>query len=118
MGRQTALSGHGVLHRWRTILVIVVIHTSIKICWSLVFMWAIVLAAVSCVCLLIGSCTYIGEASDSVIDVARGILVQLLVMTEDYHSNVNRTQNGELVGLLEKTSFALKEGSAYIELAE
>jgi len=50
------------------------------------------------------------EAADGLVDVAGGVLVELLVVAKDYDCDVDLTQDGKLVRLLEKTAFALEEG--------
>lgn len=49
-------------------------------------------------------------ATNGLVDVARRELVQLLVVAEDDDSHVDRTENGELVGLFEQAALALEEG--------
>ena len=49
--------------------------------------------------------------SQRLIDITRRELVQFLVMTKDDNSNIDRTQDGQLVRLLEKTSLSLEKGS-------
>jgi len=50
---------------------------------------------------------YILVAADSLVNIARRKLVELLVVSKYYHSDVDRAEDGELVGLLEETAFAL-----------
>ena len=50
-------------------------------------------------------------ATNGLVDVARRELVQLLVVAEDDDSHVDRTENGELVGLFEQAALALEEGA-------
>jgi hypothetical protein len=52
---------------------------------------------------------YILIAADGLIDIARGELVQLLVVAENDDSDVDRTKNRELMSLLEQTAFALQK---------
>lgn len=49
-------------------------------------------------------------ATDGLIDIARRELIQLLVVAEDYDGNIDGAENGELVSLFEKTTFALEKG--------
>jgi len=51
------------------------------------------------------------EARDGVIDVSRRELIELLVVSEDDHRDVDRAQDTELVCLLEQAAFALEERS-------
>jgi hypothetical protein len=53
-------------------------------------------------------------ATDGLVDVARGELVQLLVVAEDDDGNIDRAENGELVGLLEEAAFALQKGDGAV----
>jgi hypothetical protein len=48
---------------------------------------------------------------DSLLDITRRELIELLVVAENDNRDIDRTKNGELVGLFEKTAFALEEGS-------
>lgn len=50
------------------------------------------------------------EASHDLIDVRRRVLVQLLVVSEDDDGDIDGTEDGELVRLLEQAALALKEG--------
>lgn len=54
---------------------------------------------------------YILIPADGLIDIAGRELVQLLVVSKYDHSNVDGAEDGELVGLLEETAFALEEGA-------
>lgn len=55
--------------------------------------------------------TYVLIALDCFVDIARGELIQLLVVPEDDDRDVDRTENGKLMRLLEETAFALEKGS-------
>ena len=48
---------------------------------------------------------------NDIVDITGRELVKFLVVAEDYHGNIDRTQDGEFVCLLEKTAFALQECS-------
>lgn len=48
---------------------------------------------------------------NDIVDITGRELVKFLVVAEDYHGNIHRTQDGEFVCLLEKTAFALQECS-------
>jgi hypothetical protein len=61
-------------------------------------------------CLAAAATTHILKPRDSLVDVARRVLVQLLVVTEDDDCDVDGAQHGKLVRLLEQTTFALEEG--------
>jgi len=52
------------------------------------------------------------EAGDSLVDVARRELVELLVIAKDDDCDIDGTENTELVCLLEQAAFALQEGAA------
>lgn len=58
--------------------------------------------------MLVGAAVVL-EAADNLIDVGGRVLVQLLIMAEDDDSNVDGTEDGELMGLLEQAAFALEE---------
>ena len=51
--------------------------------------------------------TYVLIAADGFVDVARGELVQFLVVAKYDDSDVDGAEDGELVGLLEQAAFAL-----------
>ena len=57
------------------------------------------------------SATHVLISSDCLIDVARGELIQLLVVPKDNNSHVDGTQYGQLVRFLEETALAFKECS-------
>lgn len=44
-------------------------------------------------------------------NVARGELVKLPIVAEDDDCNINRAEDGELMGLLEEAALALQEGA-------
>jgi hypothetical protein len=52
------------------------------------------------------------EASDRLVNITRRELVELLVITKDDDSDVDRTEYAQLVCLLEQAAFALQEGAA------
>ena len=56
---------------------------------------------------------YILIAANGLVDVARGKLVQLLVVAEDDDCDVDGAEDRELVRLLEQAAFALQEGAAH-----
>jgi len=47
---------------------------------------------------------------DGLVDISRRVFVQLFVVAENDDSDVDGTQHGKLVRLLEQTAFALEEG--------
>lgn len=49
------------------------------------------------------------EAANGLIDVARGELIELLVVTEDDDSDVDGAEDAELVGLFEETTLSLEK---------
>ena len=51
-------------------------------------------------------------AANGFVDVARGKLVQLLVVAKDDDGDVDGAQDGQLVGLFEQAAFALQKGAA------
>lgn len=55
--------------------------------------------------------TDILEASYCFVDVTRGELVQLLVVTKDYDSDVDLAEDGQFMRLLEETALALEKGA-------
>lgn len=63
------------------------------------------------------SCTYVLEPPNCVIDITRRVFIQFLVVAKYYHSDIDGTEDGELVRLFEKTAFALEKGSIGISSA-
>jgi hypothetical protein len=61
-------------------------------------------------CLRSRATTHILESRDGLVDVARRVLVQLLVVSEDDDRDVDGAQHGKLVRLFEQTTFAFEEG--------
>lgn len=58
----------------------------------------------------------IGISCDQLSHVARRVLVQLLVLAEDEDGDIDRAKDGELMCLLEKTTFALQEGDRAVSI--
>lgn len=50
------------------------------------------------------------EPRDDVVDVRRGVLVELLVVSEDDDGDIDRAEDGKLMRLLEQAAFAFEEG--------
>jgi len=48
-------------------------------------------------------------ASQDFMDIARGVFIKLLVLSEDDNGDFNRAQHRQLMRLLEQTAFALKK---------
>lgn len=55
---------------------------------------------------------YILETTDSLVDVARRELIELLVVAKDDDSDVDGAEHAQLVCLLEQAAFTLQEGAA------
>lgn len=55
-------------------------------------------------------------SAEGFLDVGGGELVQLLVVAEDDHSNVDRAEDGELMGLLEEAALALEKGDGAVAI--
>lgn len=53
--------------------------------------------------------TYILIATESLVHVARGVLIEFLVMAKDNDGDIDGTKNGQLVSLLEQSTFSLEE---------
>lgn len=53
--------------------------------------------------------TYILIATESLVHVTRGVLVEFLVMTKDDNGDIDGTKNGQLMGLLKQSTFSLEE---------
>jgi hypothetical protein len=51
-------------------------------------------------------------SADGLIDIARGELVQLLVVAEDDDGDIDGAEDGQLVRLLEQTTFTLEKSSS------
>lgn len=56
--------------------------------------------------------THILVSPDRLVDVTGGELVQLLVVAKDDDGDIDGAEDGQLVGLFEKTALALEEGAA------
>jgi hypothetical protein len=54
---------------------------------------------------------YIIISRQDLSNVTTRIFVQFLVIAKDYHGDIDGAENGELMRLLEQTTFALKERS-------
>lgn len=54
--------------------------------------------------------THILKSGDRLVDVARRVFVQLLIVAEDDDRDVDGAQHGQLVRLLEQAALALEEG--------
>ena len=54
-------------------------------------------------------------ASDGFVDIARRKLIQLFVVPENDNRDIDRTEDGKLIRLLEETAFAFEEGSDTIK---
>jgi hypothetical protein len=61
-------------------------------------------------CLRSRATTHILESRDGLVDVARRVLVQFLVMSEDDDGDVDGAQHGKLMRLLKQPTFAFEEG--------
>lgn len=57
---------------------------------------------------------YVLIAPDCFVDVTRRKLIQLFVVPEDDNRDIDRTEDGKLMRLLEQTAFALEKGSDII----
>ncbi len=53
--------------------------------------------------------TYILIATESLVHVTRGVLIEFLVVTENDNGDIDGTKNGQLMGLLEQSTFTLEE---------
>lgn len=49
--------------------------------------------------------------TDHFVNISRAILVKLLITTEDHDGDVNGTQDGKLMSLLEQSTFSFQERS-------
>jgi hypothetical protein len=56
--------------------------------------------------------TYILIATESLVHVTRGVLIEFLVMTKDDNGDIDGTKNGQLMSLLKQSTFSLEEGPA------
>jgi hypothetical protein len=62
--------------------------------------------------------TYELVPGNEVAHIARGVLINLLVVAEDEDGDVYRAQDGELMSLLEQATFALEEGPRAIGVSD
>lgn len=53
--------------------------------------------------------TYILIATESIVHVTRGVLIEFLVVAENDNGDIDGTKNGQLMSLLEQSTFALEE---------
>lgn len=66
-----------------------------------------------------GTLVFVGAAvvlvsGDEVSHVARGVLVQLLVVSKNKDGDIDRTENGELVSLFEQATLSFQKGDRTI----
>ena len=90
------------VHLFSALLVLVVIASSLigEVLWTLVLMRAAIIL----------------KAPDYLIDVGRGVLVELLIVPEDDNGDVDGTQDGQLMRLLEQAAFPLEEGDGSVAI--
>ena len=55
--------------------------------------------------------TYVLISCEDLSNITTRVLVQLLVVAKDYDGDIDGTEDGKLMRLLEKTAFALEKGS-------
>lgn len=48
-------------------------------------------------------------AGNEIMHIGRGVLVELLVVAKDENGDIDRAKHGELMSLLEETTFALQK---------
>jgi hypothetical protein len=53
--------------------------------------------------------TYVVVSGENLANVATRVFVQLLIVAKDYDCDIDGTEDGELMRLLEKTPFALEK---------
>lgn len=58
--------------------------------------------------------TYVLISANGLVDVAGRKLVQLLVVAENDHGDINRAKDRQLVSLLEEASFAFEKGAGWL----
>jgi hypothetical protein len=96
VGRSVGVLGEGAVFVF--IVVVVAVLLAHEVLGALVFVCtAIILIAANCL-----------------VDVARGELVQLLVVAKNDDSHINRAEDRELVGLFEEAALALEEGNGAV----
>lgn len=78
------------------------------------FVRTAILSPISIVLFSIHLLTYVLKPPNDLVDVRRRVLVQLLVVPKDNNSDVDGAQDGELMRLLEQTTFALEKGHAAV----
>jgi hypothetical protein len=55
-------------------------------------------------------------AADDLLNVRRRVLVQFLIVSKDDHGDIDGTEHGKLMRLLEQAAFALEEGHAAVTI--
>jgi len=58
--------------------------------------------------------TYVLISADRLVNIARGKLVELLVVAEDYDGDIDRAQHRQLVSFLEEASLAFEKGAGRV----
>ena len=61
--------------------------------------------------------TYILIPRQDLPNITTGVFVQFLVVAEDYNRDIDRAENGKLMRLFEKTSFALEESPVALHVS-
>lgn len=61
--------------------------------------------------------TYVLVSTDGLIDVTRGEFIQLLIVTKNDDCDIDRAEDGKLMGLFEETAFSLEKGAKAAGLA-
>jgi hypothetical protein len=62
--------------------------------------------------------TYILIPRQDLPNITTRVFVQFLVVAKDYNRDIDRAENGKLMRLLEKTSFALEESPVALHVSD
>lgn len=95
------------------LIVFIVVATLVReVLWAFVFVRAAILFKPSVskpMVPIVSRNTHVLEPRNGLVDVARRVLVKLLVMAKDNNRDVDRAEHRQLMRLLEQTALALEE---------
>jgi hypothetical protein len=100
------------------VLLVIVATLSPEVCRSLVFVWIAILGPLAGSPRAERGGMYIGISRQRFANVSGRKLVQLLVVAEDDDGNIDRTQDRQLMRLLEEAAFSLEKSSAVVSTGE
>jgi hypothetical protein len=102
--------------RWHILVIVVIVVTAAlasEVSGPLVFMWLSILHNISYIHFWYAyQDTHILVSADGLIDVSRGELVELLVVTKYDDGDIDGAKDGQFVRFLEQTAFTFEKGSS------